>query len=139
MDREIKFRGKRVDNGEWVHGYYVVNDDKSYIFEGEWIKNKRSLLGAAIEVHPETVGQYIGLKDKNGKEIYEGDVVIGKHTTHVTDQICTKSFASTWRGYVRWQETGLSYVVQENKIRGHKMLNSHEYEVIGSIHDRSDE
>ena len=139
--REILFRGKRIENGEWVYGCYVNQENKHIIFE------KESTWHHYIDKN--TLGQYTGLKDKNGTKIFEDDIVevtikyeeydwdgkYKKYTQKLIGKVIyeknafvinskTRTLDFIDKKYVEIQRDGITYY--------------YTYKVIGNIHDNSE-
>ncbi len=94
MSREIKFRGKRVDNGEWLYGSLMISKFKDNKNPKYYISQFLGNYTYDHKVHPETVGQFTGLHDCEGKEIYEGDVVSVHHVDVGTSSVGIVKFSN---------------------------------------------
>lgn len=123
--REILFRGKRVDNGEWTYGDLLTPTDIMDV----WEISENTGMGNRYEIDPETVGQYTGLTDKNGKKIFEGDIV---ELTYYTLPEERKVMAE-----VAYEEESAAFVLYsfgtENKGICGEICNTNK--VIGNIYD----
>ena len=128
--KEILFRGK-TGGGDWVYGYYVLVNDISKIFvpfpqeDKEFFKNSEyeKIGGRYKDVIPETIGQYTGLTDKNGKKIFEGDIVKGENWLHRDHNIHR----------VVYHEGGFYYIDKDGEPWHHDHIE--DIEIIGNIHD----
>ena len=141
--REILFRGKDPETGTWYEGFYMALSDTTYCFKGDYDAHPDNTKHYIVfdrmtdwglpnqhlraDVDPTTVGQYTGLKDKNGKRIFEGDICRNTRTGEIVS--------------VKWHGTMAGYVWNKRRADGflfdfgELFRACDKYEVIGNIHD----
>ncbi|MCK9477980.1 MAG: YopX family protein [Firmicutes bacterium] len=137
--REIKFRGKRVDTKEWVYGVpfgkYMIHRMTTAYYDDEVPMSGYPEFDY-IEVIPETIGQYTGLKDKNGVEIYKGDIVAG--VAYSFDRKGVIVWINELAGFgVKYLGRDTPTAWEESSILKNIKNNNYHFaaEIIGNIHD----
>ena len=133
--REVIFRGKQKDNGEWVYGdliHYACNNGDVGIDNGFLVEDENDI--ETFDVIPETVGQYTGLTDKNGTKIFEGDIVRRDYTLRRGE---TKRTRETQIGVVSYSNKECGFCL-DKVCNLRKPWDGDTIEVIGNIHDNPD-
>lgn len=120
--REIKFRGKASLYNIWVYGCYCATKTNIFIIDEN---------GELFPIYKDTVGQYTGLKDKNGKEIYEGDIIEYVYTGEDGD----KGDYKVKQGVMNFKKNG--WHINSRWLDGFTMR-MFQFEVIGNIYDKEE-
>lgn len=133
--REILFKAKRIDNGEWVYGFYMDRKVPEIIEDGTWV---------IWEVDKDTICQYTGLTDKNGNKIWENDVV--RYQFDTDDCIFPNKDTKKRVGKIFFSDFRASFSVAMGR-NGSKAINNdlfkyvqngNRVEVIGNIFDNTE-
>ena len=130
--REIVFRAKRKDNGEWVYGSLLIQAGER-INKDELTPAEYRILGCRGENHlvdPKTVGEYTGLTGGKGTKIFEGDIVKHIQEYEISDKV--ESIA-----VIKWNEAYTCWSIEytNGRITAFLGMEYHRIEVIGNIHD----
>lgn len=147
--RELLFRGKSIDAGEWVEGYYQKRHGSNGKFRHFIFWSKSQTDYGYVEVDPKTLCQYTGLNDKNGQRIWENDIVSCEHEKY--KELKEYEFGQFFeepvkyiRNYkVEFVNTGFSYGYPLRNKSIHFMItgsviDNHNVKVIGNIFDNKE-
>ncbi len=142
--RTIRFKGKRPENGEWVYGSFYEDGDVAYMF-GHCL-DENLVKNVAFSVDRETVCQFTGFLDKNGNEIYEGDVL--RSDIYPFSCVGDDEY-DNYYGTIGWSEYEASFYIvaiknPKSSVRGLSdgicdsisQKTMQDFEVVGSIHDK---
>jgi uncharacterized phage protein (TIGR01671 family) len=129
--REILFKGKRVDNGKWVYGYLFrsIKSTVKSVNLGYYIQViDENLSYISYEVDPETVSQFTGLKDKNGINIFENDIIKHINRNEIYTCVWVEDYACF--AFIEDIEFGEGYYFQK--------VDEERLSIIGNVHDNPD-
>ena len=131
--REIKFRGKLSYANDWVEGS-LVRDSFTNRYD------IRDVARIYYPVAPETIGEFIGVKDKNGKDVFEGDIVFSAYIPESEQE--AKEIAESNKkgdyGYIEWREGKFVIVWVDYKYEGEPYYENNFFEVVGNIYDNTE-